>query len=119
MRVLSSDVHLCPSCRLNLMSISRTDLALGAAATARLARLATRDSLLDEPRLRYVRRMDRTGHSKLAELAVCPWCISVWIGGIIAFAAHKKIPGYELVTAALTFSLAAGLINEIGAESSE
>lgn len=101
------------------MRISTTDLVLGAAATARLARLATRDSIFDEPRLRYVRRMDRTGHPKLAELAVCPWCISVWIGGVVALAAQKKLPGYQLATAALAFSLAAGVINELGAEADD
>ncbi len=96
--------------------ISATDLVLGAAATARLARLATRDSIFDTPRLRYVRRMDAAGHPKLAELAVCPWCISVWMGAAMALAAHKKVPGYQMATAALTFSLVAGVVNELGAE---
>ncbi|MEO6628484.1 MAG: hypothetical protein ABIP03_07920 [Aquihabitans sp.] len=92
------------------------DLVLGAAATARLARLATRDTIFDTPRLRYVRKMDSTGHPRLAELAVCPWCISVWIGGAVALAAHKKVPGYQVATAALAFSMAAGLLNEIGTD---
>ncbi len=93
-----------------------TDLVLGAAATARLARLVTSDSIFDSPRLAYVRAMDRTGHPKLAELAVCPWCVSVWIGGAVSLAAHKQVPGFEVAAAALAFSLAAGVINEIGAE---
>lgn len=92
------------------------DYALGAAATARLARLVTRDSIFDTPRLRYVQAMDKGGHSKLAELAVCPWCISVWIGAAIALAGHSKVPGYRLATSALAFSLAAGVINELGSE---
>lgn len=92
------------------------DYALGAAATARLARLVTRDSIFDTPRLRYVQAMDNGGHPKLAELAVCPWCISVWIGGAVALAGHAKVPGYRLVTSALAFSLAAGVINELGTE---
>lgn len=98
------------------MALTPTRLVLGAAATARLARLATRDSIFDTPRLRYVRKMDRDGHPKLAELAVCPWCISVWIGGVVALAAKRDVPGYDLVTAALAFSLAAGVINELGHE---
>lgn len=101
------------------MSISTTDLVLGAAATARLARLATRDTIFDRPRLAYVRRMDRTGHPKLAELAVCPWCISVWLGAGVALAAHKKVPGYQWATAALAFSMAAGVLNELGAEADD
>ena len=101
------------------MSMSPADLVLGAGATARLARLATRDSIFDAPRLRYVRRMDSSGHPKLAELAVCPWCISVWIGGAVALVIQKKIPGYRWATAALTFSLVAGVVSEFGAEREE
>lgn len=93
-----------------------TQLVLGAAATARLARLVTRDTIFDTQRLRYVRHMDRTGHPKLAELAVCPWCISVWIGGAVAVAARKDLPGYEVAAAGLAFSLAAGILNELGTE---
>lgn len=92
---------------------------LGAAATARLARLVTRDSILDTPRLRYLRAMDKAGHPKLAELAVCPWCISMWIGVGVALAGHRQIPGYRLVASTLAFSLAAGVINEFGTESDE
>ena len=95
------------------------DLVLGAAATARLARLATRDSIFDTPRLRYVRKMDSNGHPKLAELAVCPWCVSVWIGGAVALAAYKKVPGYQIAAAALSFSMAAGVLNELGTESDD
>ena len=38
------------------------DYVLGAAATARLARLVTRDTIFDDARLRYVRHMDKTSH---------------------------------------------------------
>jgi len=97
-------------------SMTALDYALGAAATARLARLVTRDSIFDTPRLRYLQAMDKGGHHKLAELAVCPWCISVWIGGAVALAGHARLPGYRLATSALAFSLAAGVINELGTE---
>ena len=95
-------------------SVTATDLVLGAAATARLARLVTRDSILDRPRLAFVQRMDRDSHDKLAELAVCPWCISVWIGAAVAAAAFRGTPGYRPVAAALAFSLVAGVVNELG-----
>lgn len=98
------------------MTMTTLDYALGAAATARLSRLVTRDSIFDTPRLRYLQAMDRDGHPKLAELAVCPWCISMWIGGAVALAGHAKVPGYRLATSALAFSLAAGVINEFGSE---
>ena len=37
-------------------------------------------------------------------------------GAAVAYAAHREVPGYELATAALSFSLAAGVINELGSE---
>lgn len=98
------------------MALTPTKLVLGAAATARLARLVTRDTIFDTPRARFVRKMDRTDHLKLAELAVCPWCVSVWIGVVVAVAADRDLPGYEVATAALAFSMAAGILNELGTE---
>ncbi len=95
---------------------SALDYALGAAATARLARLVTQDSILDGPRLAYVQRMDRSGHPKLAELAVCPWCVSVWIGMGVACAGRRNVSAYRLATSALAYSLAAGIVAELGAE---
>ncbi len=92
------------------------DYLLGAAATARLARLATQDTIFEQQRLTYLRKMDADGHPKLAELAVCPWCISVWIGAAVAVAAQRQVPGYRLATSALAFSLAAGVVAELGTE---
>lgn len=92
------------------------DYVLGAAATARLARLITQDTIFESPRLRFVRAMDDAGHPRLAELAVCPWCISVWVGAAVAVAGHRRVPGYRLATSALAFSLAAGVAAELGAE---
>jgi hypothetical protein len=43
----------------------------------------------------------------------------VWLGVAVAVAADRDLPGYELVTAALAFSLAAGVINELGTERDE
>ena len=98
------------------MTLTPARLVLGAAATARLARLVTRDTIFDTPRLRYVQAMDRTGHPKLAELAVCPWCISMWIGAVVAVAGDRDTPGFDVAAAALAFSLAAGVINGLGTE---
>ena len=105
--------------RTDRTSPNALDYALGAAATARLARLVTRDSIFDRQRLAYVRKMDESGHPKLAELAVCPWCISVWIGALVALAIHLRVPGVRLVASALAFSLAAGVINELGSEADD
>jgi hypothetical protein len=96
--------------------VKPVDHVLAAGATARLARLITKDTLLDEPRLRFLRRMDATGHPKLAELAVCQWCISVWIGFAVAILGRRGGRLFRVVTAALTYSLAAGVIGELGTE---
>jgi hypothetical protein len=98
-------------------TVGALDLLLGAAATARLSRLVTQDTIFEQQRLAYLRKMDADGHPKLAELAVCPWCISVWIGAAVALAARRDVPGYQLVTSALAFSLAAGVIADLGSES--
>jgi hypothetical protein len=95
---------------------STLDYLLAAAATARLARLATTDTIFATQRLAFVRRMDATGRPRLAELAVCPWCISVWIGFAVSLLLHLKVPGVRVVTSALAFSLAAGLAAEASAE---
>ncbi len=95
------------------------DYVLGAAATARLARLVATDTILTTPRLRYVRSMDRRGHPMLAELAVCTWCVSMWIGAAVAVAGHRRVPGFRVVTSALAYSLAAGVINELASEDGE
>lgn len=98
------------------MRLDTTDLLLGALATARVARLVTQDTIFGRQRLAYLRYMDRTSHPKLAELAVCPWCVSVWIGGAVAIAAYRDVRGYRTMSTALAFSMAAGMLNELGSE---
>lgn len=70
------------------MTLTPARLVLWGPATA-LARLGPSPETPSStrPGLRYVQAMDRTGHPKLAELAVCPWCISMWIGAVVAVAA--------------------------------
>lgn len=96
--------------------MNAVDHVLAAGATARLARLVAQDSILDDVRLKFVRTMDSSGHPKLAELAVCQWCVSVWIGGLVVLAGSRKVPGYRLITAALTYSMVAGILGDLAAE---
>ena len=49
--------------------------------------------------------------------AACP--AGRWVGGAVAIAAHKKIPGYQGMAAALWFSLAAVFINELGSDAQQ
>lgn len=49
-----------------------------ALATYRVARLITQDSILDGPRDWLLQTW--VGRRKIAELAVCPFCVGVWVG---------------------------------------
>lgn len=92
-----------------------TDHLLAIGATARISRLLTQDTILGDARLRFVQRMDAR-NSPLAELAVCQWCVSIWIGVPIALAFRFRLPGVRVFCAALTYSMAAGLVSELTAE---
>jgi hypothetical protein len=60
------------------------DLATDALACYRLTRLATLDSLPPVKRTRD-KVLTRWGDSEWSELAVCPWCLSVWLAaGVVA-----------------------------------
>ncbi len=83
-------------------------LVLIAGATARLVRLAQEDSILDRPRGWVSRRVrDR----KAGELLLCPWCLSIWVGGLVAssWALWGSESWWMAGGAALTASMATGI----------
>lgn len=53
--------------------------AVAALAVYRVAVLVTADVILDRPRTRLVARGGRVG-----EFVVCPFCVSVWLGALVA-----------------------------------
>lgn len=79
-------------------------VALVCLATYRVTRLITADAIFDRPRDavrwffegRYIRRQSEERqrelgqsddwHSKLAYFVGCPWCVSLWVGGLITLA---------------------------------
>lgn len=83
-------------------------LVLIAGSTARLVRLAQEDSILDRPRGWVSRRI---AHRKVGELLLCPWCLSVWVGALVAWswAVWHHATWWETGAAALTASMATGL----------
>lgn len=73
-------------------------------ATYRVTRLVTTDTIFDKPREavrwffegRFLRKqpddkrqelaLSDDWHSKLAYFVGCPWCVSLWVGGLITLA---------------------------------
>lgn len=83
-------------------------LVLAVAATVRLTRLVTSDYLTEHPR----RWLQAHLPEPLAYLLGCPWCASIYVGGLVA-AVTVVWPTNRLVVGlwlALAGSLAAGLV---------
>jgi hypothetical protein len=90
--------------------VTLLQLVLITGATARLVRLAQTDTILDRPRRRLQHAL---GDRKAAELLWCPWCLSVWVGALVAasWAAWGDRTWWLAAGAALTASMATGLLN--------
>jgi hypothetical protein len=73
-------------------------LLIDGLACYRLARLATTDNILARPR-GYITTRWPVRPGRLSELAVCPWCCSVWIG-LAVYAATRYIPAVWVWVAA-------------------
>jgi hypothetical protein len=84
-------------------------LLVDALATYRLSRLLTRDSLplVQAPRDAVLARW---GHSSWSELAVCPWCISVWLGAGVVAARLLAPAAWTPVALVLAYSAVTGLL---------
>lgn len=97
--------------------IDLEDLLLDAAAVARITRLINEDRVPFGPiRDRILERAaENSGglgsDSRLAELVVCPWCVSIWVAAGVVLVAHR-VPGWPLLRRVLAYSLAAGWIGE-------
>jgi hypothetical protein len=79
---------------------------LVAVATWRLARLVTVDEITRQLRERVAARGDRWAY-----FVTCPWCVSIWVGPLVAWAAIYHPTNRPLVVGlvALTASVVAGL----------
>lgn len=89
------------------------DLVLVSLATARLVRLAQTDTILDPIRRPLLRRAERT-KAKGWELLWCPWCLSVWVGAVVAasWLAWGDDRGWSACTAVLAASYVTGILAE-------
>lgn len=66
-------------------------LFLAFGATARLTRLVTDDVIAQPFRIWVVTRWG--GHSKIATLITCPWCLGLWIAGAVI--ATQQVAAYH------------------------
>jgi hypothetical protein len=84
-------------------------------AFARLVVLLTRDTITEVPRDKLVTALKERGHNSLAYLALCPWCISVWLAIPAApiIYAYGDSPWLFVPALGLALSAAAGWLARV------
>jgi hypothetical protein len=91
-------------------------LAIG--ATARLTRLVNEDAITQPIRSWFFRRdpaaedMEPEEIGRWAYFITCPWCVSIWVGALVAYLAVWWGDNRVIVTGllALTCSVVTGLV---------
>jgi hypothetical protein len=87
------------------------DLVLDALAVFRLSRLIVADSILDEPRGKLLVHLESNGHSKLAYLIGCPWCISFHTAIFVVCARRLGPKAWSPIAKVLAASAVTGLLS--------
>jgi hypothetical protein len=85
------------------------DLGVDALATYRLARLLTEDELL-EPVREWVWKNHAPDETKIGYFVTCPWCVSIWAGGLVAVARELAPGPWGVAARALAFSAVTGIV---------
>lgn len=85
------------------------NLTVDVAAVHRLTRLVTSDELTRPLRERLV---DRNPDGRLAYLAGCPWCTSMWAGLAVAAARRYAPRAWQPLAFALAASTVTGLVED-------
>lgn len=85
---------------------------LAVLCTYRLTLLVTADELTEDPRDALLDWLDDHDHPKLATLASCVWCASVWIGLPVAFSAERwgSEPWWQVIALGLAASAVTGIL---------
>jgi len=78
--------------------ISVFSFALAVLASARLTRLATKDSITEPLRVRIVAKANKEW---VETLFSCPWCIGFWISAIVIGITWYYHPGWLMCTEAI------------------
>lgn len=86
---------------------SPLDVAVDTLAVYRIVRLLQRDEVwpIRETRDLY---LDVAGGSRWADLADCPWCLSMWVAAAVAFARARWPRAWGVVARILAGSAVAG-----------
>lgn len=91
------------------------DVVFDVLATYRLTTLVKDDKITEDIRKlvfkRYGEPSDEDSH-KLSYLLACPWCLSVYFGGLAVAAGMKWPRVWRPVAKALSFSALTGLLSE-------
>jgi hypothetical protein len=84
-----------------------TEMLVDALAVHRLTRLVQDDEVWPMPELReaYLRRV---GDSRWADLASCPWCLSMWFAAAVVLARHRWPRAWPWIARVLASSAVAG-----------
>lgn len=94
----------------HVTTLTLLNLVLTLGAVARITRLVNKDVLLDKPRAALLKRLVDKGHTQVAYLLICPWCLSMYLGvaGSAAWAAWGSYKVYTCVALVFTVSYVTG-----------
>jgi hypothetical protein len=90
------------------------DLVVGALATYRLTKLVNDDYITQPLRDKVVKHFGEPDESKITYLVHCPWCVSIYTGGLVS-TALMMYPDNRVVrvaTTAFAFSALTGIMAE-------
>jgi hypothetical protein len=82
-------------------------------ATFRLVRLVQTDEITRPARERLLDTLERRRLDRTAELVMCSWCLSVWVGFGVAIARRVVPRSWGLVADGLAASAVTGLLKRI------
>lgn len=97
-------------------------IAFDVLATYRLTTLIKDDKITEDIRnvvfKRYGQPSDENSH-KISYLLTCPWCISIYFGGLAVLAGARWPRAWKPLSKALSYSAMTGLLAEARANSQE
>lgn len=91
-------------------------IAFDVLATYRLTTLVKDDKITEDVRnlvfKKYGQPSDENSH-KLSYLLACPWCLSVYFGGLAVLVGARWPRAWKPVSKALSYSALTGLLSEV------
>lgn len=87
------------------------DLAVDALAVFRLTRLLQVDTVPPMPKIRQA-ALDKLARTPYGDIVDCPWCLSVWVGLLVAVARRASPRVWAVASWVLASSAITGLITQ-------